>query len=226
MIFGVFVLIVVCLVGLLVARLRNAPAGPHVHRRALQRARRVGRRASTSRARSCSRSGCRRSSPGSAAALFAYQQQTISPPSFAVFTSLALLAVTYVAGVGRIAGAVVAGIMLSGTGLLVTALDKAFSVGKYQAVVAGMLLTLTAIKQPDGIAREPAAAAGEAVARGCRGRAAAARRRRRRCARERRARSRRPVGRDLDAALAFYAAGVRLRAPSSRSSCPDGDPRA
>jgi hypothetical protein len=45
--------------------------------------------------------------------------------------------------------------MLSGTGLMVTALDKAFSVGKYQAVVAGIALTLTAIKQPDGIASSP-----------------------------------------------------------------------
>ena len=62
---------------------------------------------------------------------------------------------TYVAGVGRIAGAVVAGVMLSSTGLMVTALDKAFNIGKYQLVVAGVLLTLTAIKQPDGIAASP-----------------------------------------------------------------------
>ncbi len=45
--------------------------------------------------------------------------------------------------------------MLSSTGLLVTALDKAFNIGKYQLVVAGVLLTLTAIKQPDGIAASP-----------------------------------------------------------------------
>jgi ABC-type branched-subunit amino acid transport system permease subunit len=87
--------------------------------------------------------------------LFAYQQQTVSAPSFAVFTSLSLLAVTYVASVGRIAGAVVAGVMLTSTGLFVTAIDKAFGVGKYQLVVAGLALTLTAIKQPDGIAASP-----------------------------------------------------------------------
>jgi hypothetical protein len=34
-------------------------------------------------------------------------------------------------------------------------MDKAFNVGKYQLVVAGVLLTLTAIKQPDGIAANP-----------------------------------------------------------------------
>ena len=87
--------------------------------------------------------------------LLAYQQQTVSAPSFATFASLSLLAVTYVAGVGRIAGAVVAGVMLSSTGLFVTALDKAFGVGKYQLLVAGVALTLTAIKQPDGIAATP-----------------------------------------------------------------------
>jgi ABC-type branched-subunit amino acid transport system permease subunit len=87
--------------------------------------------------------------------LFAYDQQTITGSTFAVFTSLTLLAIAYVAGVGRIAGAVVAGVMLAGTGLLVTALDNAFNIGKYQMVVAGVLLTLTAIKQPDGIAASP-----------------------------------------------------------------------
>jgi hypothetical protein len=46
-------------------------------------------------------------------------------------------------------------VMLSGTGLLVTALDNQFNIGKYQMVVAGVLLTLTAIKQPDGIAASP-----------------------------------------------------------------------
>jgi ABC-type branched-subunit amino acid transport system permease subunit len=91
---------------------------------------------------------------GLGGALYAYSE-TVTAPSFAVFTSLSLLAVTYVAGVGRIAGAVVAGVMLSSTGLLVTAVDKAFNVGKYQLVVAGVLLTLTAIKQPDGIAASP-----------------------------------------------------------------------
>jgi len=87
--------------------------------------------------------------------LFAFEQQNISPPSFAVFTSLSLLAITYVASVGRIAGAVVAGIMLSANGFFVTAMDKAFHVGKYQMIVAGFAQTITAIKQPNGIAASP-----------------------------------------------------------------------
>ncbi len=153
-IFGVVVLVIVCLVGLLVARLRNAPAGR------MFIAVRSNERAASAVGIDVARTkllafGLSAFIAGLGGALFAYDQQTVSPPSFAVFTSLSLLAVTYVAGVGRIAGAVVAGIMLSGTGLLVTALDKAFGIGKYQLVVAGVALTLTAIKQPDGIAASP-----------------------------------------------------------------------
>jgi ABC-type branched-subunit amino acid transport system permease subunit len=148
------VLVVVCLVGLLVARLRNAPAGR------MFIAVRSNERAASAVGINVARTklfafGLSAFIAGLGGCLFAYQQQTISPPSFAVFTSLGLLAVTYVASVGRIAGAVVAGVMLSNTGLMVTALDKAFDIGKYQLVVAGVLLTLTAIKQPDGIAASP-----------------------------------------------------------------------
>ena len=52
---------------------------------------------------------------------------------------------------GRISGAVVAGIMFSAAGLFVTFLDIHLSVGKYQALVAGVALVLTAVQNPDGI---------------------------------------------------------------------------
>jgi ABC-type branched-subunit amino acid transport system permease subunit len=152
--FGVFLLVVVCLVGLLVARLRNAPAGR------MFIAVRSNERAAASVGIDVARTkllafGLSAFIAGLGGGLFAYQQQTVSSPSFGVFTSLALLAITYVAGVGRISGAVVAGLLLSSTGLMVTALDQAFHIGKYQAVVAGVLLMVTAIKQPDGIAASP-----------------------------------------------------------------------
>ncbi|MDA0159065.1 ABC transporter permease [Solirubrobacter ginsenosidimutans] len=151
---GIFLLVVVCLVGLLVARLRNAPAGR------MFIAVRSNERAAAAVGIDVARTkmlafGLSAFIAGLGGGLFAYQQQTVSSPSFGVFTSLALLAIVYVAGVGRISGAVVAGIMLSSTGLLVTALDQWLNIGKYQAVVAGVLLTLTAIKQPDGIAASP-----------------------------------------------------------------------
>jgi hypothetical protein len=78
-------------------------------------------------------------------------QGELTPDSFAAFTSISLLAIVFVAGVGRIAGAVVAGIMFSGAGLFVTFLNIHLSVGKYQAIVAGVALVLTAVQNPDGL---------------------------------------------------------------------------
>jgi hypothetical protein len=92
---------------------------------------------------------------GLAGCLYAYSAQNVSPAAFSAFNSVTLLAIVYIASVGRISGAVVAGIMLSANGLLVTFLNIHLNIGKYQPVVAGILLTLTAIKQPDGIAAKP-----------------------------------------------------------------------
>ena len=60
-----------------------------------------------------------------------------------------------VAGLGRISGAVVAGVMLSANGLLVTFLNVQLGIGNYQLVVAGLALTVTAIANPNGIAANP-----------------------------------------------------------------------
>ncbi|MCW2985605.1 MAG: branched-chain amino acid transporter ATPase/permease [Conexibacter sp.] len=153
-IFGVVALLIVCLVGLVVARLRNGAAGRmFIAVRSNERAAAaIGIDVARTKLMAFALSAF---IAGLGGGLLAYQQQTVSSPSFATFASLSLLAVTYVAGVGRIAGAVVAGVMLSSTGLFVTAMDKAFGVGKYQLLVAGVALTLTAIKQPDGIAATP-----------------------------------------------------------------------
>jgi ABC-type branched-subunit amino acid transport system permease subunit len=91
---------------------------------------------------------------GLAGALLAYEEGTVSSASFTVQTSLALLAVAYVAGIGRIAGAVIAGIMFASDGLFVSFLDKMLHVGQYQTIVAGVALAFTAIQNPDGVASE------------------------------------------------------------------------
>jgi ABC-type branched-subunit amino acid transport system permease subunit len=153
-VFGVVALLIVCIVGVGVARLRNGPAGRmFIAVRSNERAAAaIGIDVARTKLMAFALSAF---IAGIGGGLLAYQQQTVSAPSFATFASLGLLAVTYVAGVGRIAGAVVAGVMLSSTGLFVTAMDKAFGVGKYQLLVAGVALTITAIKQPDGIAATP-----------------------------------------------------------------------
>jgi ABC-type branched-subunit amino acid transport system permease subunit len=86
--------------------------------------------------------------------LLAYQQGTVSSSSFAVFSSLGVLAIAYVAGIGRIAGAVIAGIMFASDGLFVSFLDKVLHIGQYQMIVAGIALAFTAVQNPNGVAHE------------------------------------------------------------------------
>ena len=144
------VLVVVILLGLLVARLRRGPAGR------MLLAIRSNERAAGSVGINVAQGklmafGLAAFIAGIGGALTGYTQGELTADSFAAFTSISLLAIVFVAGVGRIAGAVVAGIMFSAAGLFVTFLDIHLSVGKYQAIVAGVALVLTAVQNPDGL---------------------------------------------------------------------------
>jgi ABC-type branched-subunit amino acid transport system permease subunit len=150
LIFGVLVLVVVILLGLLVARLRRGPAGR------MLLAIRSNERAAGSVGINVAQGklmafGLAAFIAGIGGALTGYTQGELTPDSFAAFTSITLLAIVFVAGVGRICGAVVAGIMFSSAGLFVTFLNIHLNVGKYQAIVAGIALVLTAVQNPDGI---------------------------------------------------------------------------
>jgi len=162
-IFGVLVLAIVSLVGFTVARLRSSPAGRMLI------AVRSNERAAAAVGIDVARAklfafGLSAFIAGLGGGLLGYEQGTVSPQSFAVFTSLGLLAIVYVAGVGRIAGAVVAGVMFSANGVMVTAMDKLLHVGKYQTLVAGIALAFTAIMNPDGLASTKPGTKGPGVA--------------------------------------------------------------
>jgi ABC-type branched-subunit amino acid transport system permease subunit len=149
-IFGALVLVVVILLGLLVARLRRGPAGR------MLLAIRSNERAAGSVGINVAQGklmafGLAAFIAGIGGALTGYMQDELTADSFAAFTSIALLAIVFVAGAGRIAGAVVAGIMFSAAGLFVTFLNLHLNVGKYQAIVAGIALVLTAVQNPDGL---------------------------------------------------------------------------
>ena len=149
-IFGVMVLIVVILLGLLVARLRRGPAGR------MLLAIRSNERAAGSVGINVAQGklmafGLAAFIAGIGGALTGYMQGELTSDSFAAFTSISLLAIVFVAGVGRISGAAVAGIMFSAAGLFVTFLNLHLNVGRYQAIVAGVALVLTAVQNPDGI---------------------------------------------------------------------------
>src|ERR1700750_889917 len=149
-IFGVLVLVVVILLGLLVARLRRGPAGR------MLLAIRSNERAAGSVGINVAQAklmafGLAAFIAGIGGALTGYMQGELTADSFAAFTSISLLAIVFVAGVGRIAGAAVAGIMFSAAGLFVTFLNIHLNVGEYQAIVAGIALVLTAVQNPDGL---------------------------------------------------------------------------
>lgn len=80
--------------------------------------------------------------------LLAYQRQALSASSFAVFESLALLAMTYLAGIASVGGALLAGAFAKG-GLLTVAMGQGSS--KYQFAVNGVALIVVAVLYPDGI---------------------------------------------------------------------------
>ena len=150
-IFGVLVLLIVLAVGIGVARLRNSPTGR------MFIAVRSNERAAMAAGIDVPRAKLLAFAissfiAGLGGGLLAYQQGNVSPETFAVFNSLGLLAIAYVAGIGRIAGVAIAGVMLSSTGLMVSAIDKWIGVGKYQTLVAGIALAFTAIQNPDGLA--------------------------------------------------------------------------
>jgi ABC-type branched-subunit amino acid transport system ATPase component/ABC-type branched-subunit amino acid transport system permease subunit len=89
---------------------------------------------------------------GLTGAVIGQQQGTLSGNSFSVFGSLGLLAVAYVAGIGRVAGAVVAGLLLAEGGLQVVVLERWIRFDRYQLLIVGCALIATAIAQPTGIA--------------------------------------------------------------------------
>jgi ABC-type branched-subunit amino acid transport system permease subunit len=151
--FGIVLLVIVVFIGYCVARLRTSATGRMmIAIRSNERAAAyVGIRVAPVKLYAFALSSF---IAGIGGGLLAYEQGTVSSDSFAVFTSLSVLAIAYVAGIGRIAGAVIAGVMFASDGLFVSFLDKLLHVGQYQMIVAGVALAITAIGNPDGVASE------------------------------------------------------------------------
>jgi ABC-type branched-subunit amino acid transport system permease subunit len=148
-VFGVFLLVVVTLIGLSVARMRGSATGRMlIAVRSNERAAAAaGIRVAPAKLFAFALSAF---IAGLGGGLLGYLQGTVSAPTFATFTSLTLLAIAYVAGIGRVAGAVIAGLLMSANGLFVNFLNEHLSIGQYQTIVAGIALALTAIKNPGG----------------------------------------------------------------------------
>jgi branched-chain amino acid transport system permease protein len=66
-----------------------------------------------------------------------------------------LLSITYIGGIATVRGVIFAGVMLAPGGLAFTALERWFELGRYQPLVAGIGVILSAILNPDGVTAKP-----------------------------------------------------------------------
>ena len=83
--------------------------------------------------------------------LLAYQRVTVSADTFGVFSSLSLLALTYLAGIAAMSGTVVAGILAPVGVLALLSGQEVGQPSRYQFAVSGLLLVVAAVLYPDGI---------------------------------------------------------------------------
>ncbi|WP_232716532.1 branched-chain amino acid ABC transporter permease/ATP-binding protein [Gordonia metallireducens] len=88
---------------------------------------------------------------GLGGALLGYQQTLATAESFTVFLGISLFAVMYIAGITSITGGILAGLMAPG-GLLYILVDRFLHAGEYYTLISGILLIVSVMANPDGIA--------------------------------------------------------------------------
>ncbi|MFJ6095707.1 ABC transporter permease subunit [Williamsia muralis] len=148
--FGLLCLIVLVLVGLGVAWLRRSTLGTDML------AVRANERSAAATGINVSRTklaafGIGAFIAGLGGSLLGYQQTLATAESFTVFLGISLFAVMYIAGITSITGGILAGIMAPG-GLLYIVLDRAVDIGEYYTLISGVLLIVSVMANPDGIA--------------------------------------------------------------------------
>jgi ABC-type branched-subunit amino acid transport system ATPase component/branched-subunit amino acid ABC-type transport system permease component len=87
---------------------------------------------------------------GLGGSLLAYRQGNVTFESYTALAGLALFTTVYLAGITSVSGGVLAGI-LAGGGLFYILVDELFTTGIWYDVIAGFLLILTVIMNPEGI---------------------------------------------------------------------------
>lgn len=89
---------------------------------------------------------------GIGGALLAYQNSgRVEPTTFAVFASLTALAMAYLGGISSVGGGLTAGLLTAG-GVASLVVDRILHMGAWEGLGAGVLLVVTAIINPEGIA--------------------------------------------------------------------------
>ena len=147
--FGIFVLLVLALASVLVARMRKSVLG----RRML--AVRTNERAAAAAGISVTGTkiaayGISSLIAGFGGAMIAYQQGNPSEASFTALASVTFLAIAYLGGIASVPGAIFAG-MITASGLTFTATQKWLNLPQtYQPLIAAAGLILMALLNPEG----------------------------------------------------------------------------
>ncbi|PPJ16288.1 ABC transporter [Nocardia nova] len=88
---------------------------------------------------------------GLGGALMGYQQTVATAESFSVLAGIGLFAIVYIAGVTCVSGGILGGIIGAG-GILFIVMDRVLHLGDYYSIISGILLVLTVIQYPEGLA--------------------------------------------------------------------------
>ncbi len=83
--------------------------------------------------------------------LIGYSRSQLSAESFNVLVGLAVLCMTYVGGITRMSGALIAG-LIAPLGVLYTLFNSTLGLGRYYTLIAACALVVTAVLNPAGIA--------------------------------------------------------------------------
>ena len=88
---------------------------------------------------------------GLGGSLLGYRRGVVTFDSFPTLASLTLLSTAYLAGITSVWGGVLAGV-LAASGIVFFALDRWVDLGDWFAVITGVALIVTVIRNPEGLA--------------------------------------------------------------------------
>jgi branched-chain amino acid transport system permease protein len=148
--FGIFALICLCLMMVAVSRLRTNPLGRRMLAvRDNERAAAVsGINVPLVKLQAFALSATIAAIGGG---ILAYQLGAVSYTEFVPLQSLTLVTLAYIGGIASVSGALQAGVLASG-GILYVLLNQIGALDKYWTILTGVLLVVTIVSQPDGIA--------------------------------------------------------------------------
>jgi branched-chain amino acid transport system permease protein len=150
-VFGLFLLAVLVVLALAVANIRRSPSG----RRML--AVRSNERAAAAAGVDVAAEKLRMFAlssfiAGVGGTLVAYRFGSVSDVSFGLVASLTVLSVAYLGGITSVSGAITAGVVAA-SGVAFYGMSQVIgSLGTWEAFIGGVLLVLTAVQNPEGIA--------------------------------------------------------------------------